>query len=83
MDWIKKFLKNILWVRESVFASAMRMQHRMLLDDYLQRHLYGNEKYLHSNKLNRYEFQAFSQNGEDGIIKEIFNRIGTTNRFFC
>jgi hypothetical protein len=50
--------------------------------DYLQKHLYGNEKYQNSGRLNRYEFSAFSQNGEDGIIEEIFNRIGVTNRFF-
>jgi hypothetical protein len=28
------------------------------------------------------EFRIFSQNGEDGIIAEIFNRIGTTNQFY-
>ncbi|WP_153798738.1 hypothetical protein [Foetidibacter luteolus] len=33
-------------------------------------------------KLNRYEFQVYSQNGEDGIIHEIFKRIGVTNKFF-
>ncbi|MFG0212417.1 hypothetical protein ACFU8X_04890 [Brevibacillus porteri] len=31
--------------------------------------------------LNRYEKRVFSQNGEDGIIEEIFSRIGTTNRY--
>src|SRR6185437_16134062 len=33
------------------------------------------------NQLNRYEKTIYSQFGEDGIIEEIFNRIGTTNRF--
>lgn len=28
------------------------------------------------------ELRVFSQNGEDGVIAEIFHRIGTTNRFF-
>ena len=32
--------------------------------------------------LTRYEQKVFSQNGEDGVLVEIFNRIGTTNRFF-
>lgn len=32
--------------------------------------------------LTRYELRAFSQNGEDGVLVEIFNRIGVTNRFF-
>src|SRR4051794_14086342 len=32
--------------------------------------------------LTRFELRAFSQNGEDGVLLEIFNRIGVTNRFF-
>ena len=32
--------------------------------------------------LERYGFKAYSQNDEDGIIEEIFNRIGTTNKIF-
>jgi len=31
--------------------------------------------------LNAFERSIFSRNGEDGIIEEIFRRIGTTNRF--
>ncbi|HEY0799124.1 MAG TPA: hypothetical protein VGD50_08235 [Candidatus Baltobacteraceae bacterium] len=34
-----------------------------------------------SSGLNAFERCYFSQNGEDGIIAEIFRRIGTTNRF--
>ena len=33
-------------------------------------------------RLCHFESQVFSQNGEDGIIAEIFARIGTTNKFF-
>src|SRR5262245_26731952 len=32
--------------------------------------------------LRNYERRIFSQNGEDGIIEEIFNRIDTTNKLF-
>lgn len=31
--------------------------------------------------LNQYEKRVYSQNGEDGIIEEIFSRIGTANRY--
>lgn len=34
------------------------------------------------DSINRYEKRIFSQNGEDGIVEELFSRIGTTNRFF-
>jgi hypothetical protein len=33
-------------------------------------------------RLNRHEYKVYSQNGEDGILAEIFRRIGTTNRSF-
>jgi len=32
--------------------------------------------------LDRFGFRVYSQNDEDGIIQEIFNRIGTTNKTF-
>jgi hypothetical protein len=32
--------------------------------------------------LERYGFKVYSQNDEDGIISEIFSRIGTTNKVF-
>lgn len=41
------------------------------------------EKRLKSKKyLERYGFKVYSQSDEDGIIEEIFNRIGTTNKKF-
>lgn len=36
----------------------------------------------HSQDLRNFEKRVFSQNGEDGIIEEIFRRIGTTNKYF-
>jgi hypothetical protein len=39
-------------------------------------------KYRDPKKLNQYEYRTFSQNGEDGIIAEVFQRIGTKNRYF-
>ena len=50
---------------------------------YLKEHLYENPKYKGTKRLAHYGKTVFSQNGEDGIINEIFNRIGTTNKFFC
>jgi hypothetical protein len=36
---------------------------------------------IDARALTNHERRVFSQNGEDGIIDEIFRRIGTTNRF--
>jgi hypothetical protein len=52
------------------------------VDDYLLRYLYSNPRYQQGKRLNRFEYQVFSQFGEDGMIAEIYNRIGTTNRYF-
>lgn len=53
----------------------------ILVENYLQKNLWESPRYQ-GKKLNRYEYQVFSQSGEDGIIAEIFQRIGPTNRFF-
>jgi hypothetical protein len=44
--------------------------------------LKGSARYNDPRKLARYEHQAFSQGGEDGIIREIFRRIGFESRTF-
>jgi hypothetical protein len=45
--------------------------------------LYSLDKYKQDARiLINYEEQIFSQNGEDGIVAEIFNRIGVTNKIF-
>lgn len=50
--------------------------------DFIQRHLFQNPHYASPLRLNRSECKVYSQNGEDGIIEEIFRRIGTTDKFF-
>ena len=40
------------------------------------------EKYNDKKRLEKFGYKVYSQNDEDGIIQEIFNRIGTTNKFF-
>jgi hypothetical protein len=44
--------------------------------------LLAQPRYSDPRRLHRFEHQVFSQNGEDGVISEIFRRIGTTDRFF-
>ena len=41
-----------------------------------------NDRYRDSKSLIPHGYKIYSQNDEDGIIQEIFNRIGTTNKVF-
>jgi hypothetical protein len=66
----------------SQLADRENIRHQMAVDNYLQEFLFTNPKYLDNKRLNQFEYQVFSQFGEDGIINEIFQRIGTTNRYF-
>jgi hypothetical protein len=51
-------------------------------ENYIEKQMLENPRYQNPKKLNKYERQVYSQNGEDGIISEIFKRIGTGNKFF-
>ncbi len=62
--------------------SLQRQELNLKIDHYLKEHLSENPKYKNTKRLNLFEFQGYSQNGEDGIIEEIFERIGVTNKFF-
>ncbi len=44
--------------------------------------LLADPRYADPRRLNRFESRVFSQSGQDGILGEIFRRIGTTNRRF-
>ena len=59
-------------------ATGTSVQARHLLE-WLK---HTDPRYADSKRLLGYAFQACSQNGEDGIIQEIFRRIGVTNRVF-
>ena len=56
-------------------------QTRILQETYVLQ-LKNSPKYADSRHLIHFEGQVYSQNGEDGIISEIFNRIGTTTQYF-
>jgi hypothetical protein len=88
-DFIKKIISSFSRVFTwSIKANLKKMeqdvddQKSILIDQYIQDNLFNNPKYVNPKKLTRHEYQVYSQNGEDGIIQEIFKRIGITNKFF-
>jgi hypothetical protein len=56
--------------------------YQLQLDSTLAQLLSG-PKYQDVKRLGRYEHKVFSQSGEDGILAEIFRRIGTTGKVFA
>jgi hypothetical protein len=84
---MKKWLKN-LYFQLPIIRELRQIQQSLgvtslaLINSYIQSELAHSPKYKDTKKLNRYEGQVYSQNGEDGILSEIFRRIGTTDHYF-
>ncbi|QKJ31425.1 hypothetical protein HQ865_17185 [Mucilaginibacter mali] len=78
------FLKRLKQIRAQLDnLTRVKLDEKTIsILNFIDLHLHKNPKYLGNKRLNRFEEQYFSQYGEDGIIKEIFNRIGTTNKYF-
>jgi hypothetical protein len=78
------FIKRITQVRDLLNAMIVKNEadRGLQVAQFLESNLYQNPKYANSKRLGKHEYQVFSQFGEDGIIQEIFNRIGTTNKYF-
>jgi hypothetical protein len=92
---MKQFIKRIIYGDQELknevkkmyslnrsLSNQLNFLENLFIEDYLQTHLHKNPKYSDPKKLNKYEFKVYSQGGEDGIVEEIFKRIGTTNQFF-
>jgi hypothetical protein len=74
---IKQSMNHTLSLLQGM-AALQRTELLRDLETYVQ-NLLASERYADPRRLNRYEAQVFSQNGEDGIIAEIFRRIGVTD----
>lgn len=72
------------WSRPSI-AHQIRTQVSQT-NDLLARVMYEQAfftpRFQEPGRLLRHGFKVYSQHDEDGILEEIFRRIGTTNRFF-
>jgi hypothetical protein len=85
-----KITKNVPFFREVL--SAIETLNRIQSDLSVMRMVESNRAYTREMetsprykdplRLPRYAFQVNSQNGEDGILQEIFRRIGTQTKLF-
>lgn len=76
-------LRQLLHAREDLRELRAAAELQLRLDkELLTANLLAQSKYQDPKRLNRHEAQVFSQNGEDGVIAEIFGRIGVVDRVF-
>jgi hypothetical protein len=77
---LKKFTRHLTIAFDDIAANIDR-SHRLSISEEIDR-LRANARYKESKSLIPFGGKIYSQNDEDGIIREIFNRIGTTNKIF-
>ena len=77
-------LRELREIRESLdrIATGVSAQTALLQHQFVSWQLLNNPRYQDPRRLNRHEHQVYSQNGEDGIIAEVFRRIGVRARSF-
>jgi hypothetical protein len=68
------------WITKSLLE-RLHIQNQILFDAHWQG-LLGSPAYADPLRLERYGFRTYSQNDEDGVIQEIFRRIGVQNSTF-
>jgi hypothetical protein len=74
--WLERIVDRAL-ARFSASSSLAHSIRQKFLHDLRQQECYADLR-----RLTRFEHQVFSQGGEDGAIREIFRRIGESNRVF-
>ena len=91
IDYIKSAYHSLPFVRhQRTLISAMNqlnaelraMKSIMAMECSANERHRNKDRYQDPKRLLKFGFQTCSQNGEDGIIHEIFNRIGVTNKVF-
>lgn len=76
----QKTFQQLLVIAHHTYDQMLAMR-RMDAERYRLQEL-ATPRYADPKRLIRHGFKVYSQSDEDGIIQEIFNRIGATNRVF-
>jgi hypothetical protein len=80
--WLKRIYGRLPVLREMQLILGHISVTNDICRNIYRQNLLSREKYQDPRKLNSFEAQAFSQNGEDGILAEIFHRIGMDSKIF-
>jgi hypothetical protein len=82
-SWLKRLYLRLPVVKQLLQIQATLTAANLIqLNRFFRQELIVSPRYRDPRKLNHHEHQVFSQHGEDGIIAEIFRRIGTKSRVF-
>ncbi len=82
-EWLRKYYLRLPVVKDLIRINEQLTTANLVeINKFIRSELANSPRYRDSRKLNHHEHQVFSQNGEDGILGEIFRRIGTKDRFF-
>jgi hypothetical protein len=76
LGYLKQGLGKLVSAPRNLDRQTLLLQHQFV------QNLLAQPRYSEPKRLQRFEHQVFSQNGEDGVLAEIFRRIGTTDRTF-
>lgn len=79
-----RLVRAVAEVRWDIAKISDRLQNAAELANIhpLVRAMAGEGRYAHPLSLMRYQAQVYSQHGEDGILAEMFRRIGMPQRYF-
>jgi len=72
--------RELVKIRETLAAMSGDLRYLRAMED--ARALRENPRYAEEKRLPRHERRVNSQSGEDGVIHEIFRRVGATDRVF-
>ena len=81
-NMLRKLYQRLPIVKELLQINANLASIRVACINNFLRSELSSARYKYPRKLSHFEHHVFSQNGEDGILAEIFKRIGTQSRFF-
>ncbi len=80
MSALSRWLGRIIDRALARFSASSPLAHS--IREKFRHDLRQQDRYADLRRLARFEYQVFSQGGEDGAIREIFRRIGESNRVF-